>query len=111
MSKRKNISLIQEAENNLNELTKRLNLPHSEIIAIALKKYIESMNGVAEAEAKICYNQLSNTILRLESIRDYEEDKWTEKDSKMLEILNKSLDPLMYYFNEKILSENPNLLD
>lgn len=102
MSKRKNISLVEEAENNLNELAKRLKLPQSEIIAIALKKYINEMNGIAEAEAEKCYNQLSKSVELLEITRDYEPENWSEKSNEILELLNKAHDPLMYYFNQKI---------
>lgn len=111
MSKRKNISLVEEAENNLNELAKRLKLPQSEIIAIALKKYINEMNGVAEAEAEKCYNQLSKSVELLEITRDYEPESWSEKSNEILELLNKAHDPLMYYFNQKILDKNPEFID
>ena len=110
MSKRKNISLVEEAENNLNELAKRLKLPQSEIIAIALKKYINEMNGVAEAEAEKCYNQLSKSVELLEITRDYEPESWSEKSNEILELLNKAHDPLMYYFNQKILDKNPEFI-
>ena len=91
----KNIYLNQETNSLLEDLSKKLGKPFSQVIEIALNKY--SVENRSMAEFRLCHEQLKKSVEHLKNCRDYE--PWTKQDEKILEVLFKAHDPLMEYNN------------
>lgn len=109
---RKNIYFNQETESLLVDLSKKLDKSMSDVISIALNKYRDDMETRSMEQFRLCHDQLSKSIEYLQACRDYGPDAenaepWTEKDDEILELLFKAHDPLMYYNNNLVFTENP----
>lgn len=111
----RNIYLNQETDDLLVNLSKKLNKPFSKVIEIALNKYLDDVENRSMTEFRLCYAQLTKSIEYLQACRDYgteaeNAEPWSDKDDEILELLNKAHDPLMYYNNNLVFKENPELL-
>jgi hypothetical protein len=99
---KKTLYFKQETDALLVDLSARLNKSMSNVMEIALNKYNLEVQDPAMAEFKKCYEQLSDSIMILQSMRDYpsEHDReWSQNDDKILKLINQAHDPLMYYNN------------
>ena len=115
---RRNIYFKEDAEKNLETLSKNLNKSMSDVISIALEFYLLSVSSRADVEFDKCYKQLTKSVEYLQACRDYGNgegntapEPWTDHDDEILELLFKAHEPLMYYNNEKIFREHPEYLD
>ena len=111
----KNIYFNQETNSLLVDLAKKLDKPFSQVIEIALNKYRDDVESQSMEQFRLCYDQLSKSIMELQACRDYGADAenaepWSDKDDEIFELLNKAHEPLMYYNNNLIFSKNPKLL-
>lgn len=112
----KNIYFNQETNCLLEDLSKKLNRPFSQVIEIALNNYRDEVESRSMEQFRLCHEQLSNSIMYLQACRDYGADQghpepWSKKDDEILELLNKAHDPLMYYNNDLIQMEHPGWFD
>ena len=112
----KNIYFNQETVSLLEDLSKKMNKPFSQVIEVALNHYRDEVESRSMEQFRLCHEQLSNSIMYLQACRDYGADQghpepWSEKDDEILELLNKAHDPLMYYNNDLIEKENPDWFD
>jgi hypothetical protein len=112
----KNIYFNRETNGLLEDLSKKLGKPFSQVIEIALNKYRDDVESRSMEQFRKCHEQLGNSIMYLQACRDYGADQghpepWSDKDDEILELLNKAHDPLMYYNNALIHKEHPDWFD
>ena len=109
----KNIYFNQETNSLLEDLSKKLGKPFSQVIEIALNKYRDDVESRSMEQFRLCHEQLGNSIMYLQACRDHgtESEPWTDQDDKILDLLNKAHDPLMYYNNDLIQKQNPDWFD
>lgn len=110
----KNIYFNQETVSLLEDLSKKLGKPFSQVVEIALNKYRDDVESRSMEHFRLCYKQLTKSIEYLQACRDYgngegceSPEPWTEKDNEILELLFKAHEPLMYFKNDLIESEHP----
>lgn len=112
----KNIYFNQETNGLLEDLSKKLGKPFSQVIEIALNKYRDDVESRSMEQFRLCHERLSNSIMYLQACRDYgteaeNAEPWTDHDDEILELLFKAHEPLMYYNNSLIHKEHPDWFD